>query len=87
MLIHPKCLPYGKAAAVAITRDMSNPLVYDDEAVRDPLVRRLARDMELEIDDAPHESHGVVPSAEVTIVCGGTKEMDFYEQCLKELTA
>ncbi len=61
-------LPF--TAAVALTRDMSNPLVYDDAAVHDPLVRKLARDMELVIDDAIPESHGVVPPAEVTIVCG-----------------
>jgi 2-methylcitrate dehydratase PrpD len=61
-------LPF--TAAVALTRDMSNPLVYDDAAVRDPLVRKLARDMELEIDASIPEAHGVVPAAEVTIVCG-----------------
>ena len=62
-------LPF--TAAVALTRDMSNPLVYNDEAVRDPLVRRLAQDMELEIDQSHHDGHGVVPPAEVTIVCAG----------------
>ncbi len=61
-------LPF--TAAVALTRDMSNPLVYDDAAVRDPLVRKLARDMELVVDESIPESHGVVPPAEVTIVCG-----------------
>lgn len=61
-------LPF--TAAVALTRDMSNPLVYNDDAVRDPLVRKLARDMELVIDESIHESHGVVPPAEVTIACG-----------------
>src|SRR5262249_7766985 len=35
-------LPF--TAAVALTRDMSNPLVYNDEAVKDPLVRKLAKD-------------------------------------------
>src|SRR5438552_3510017 len=34
-------LPF--TAAVALTRDMSNPLVYDQDAVDDPLVRDLAR--------------------------------------------
>lgn len=62
-------LPF--TAAVALTRDMSNPLVYNDEAVRDPLVRKLAKDMELVLDESIHDAHGVVPPAEVTIVCGG----------------
>jgi len=61
-------LPF--TAAVALTRDMSNPLVYNDETVRDPLVRKLAQDMALEVDASHQESHGVVPPAEVTIVCG-----------------
>lgn len=61
-------LPF--TAAVALTRDMANPLVYDDAAVQDPLVRKLARDMALEIDESIHETHGVVPPAEVTLVCG-----------------
>jgi len=51
---------------VALTRDMSNPLVYNDEAVNDPLVRRLAQDMELIVDKSLHD---LFP-AEVTIVCG-----------------
>ena len=34
-------LPF--TAAVALTRDMSNPLVYDDAAVQDPLVRSSRR--------------------------------------------
>jgi len=62
-------LPF--TAAVALTRDMSNPLVYNDEAVRDPLVRKLAQTMELAVDESHHEAHGVVPPAEVTIACGG----------------
>jgi len=60
-------LPF--TAAVALTRDMSNPLVYDEAAMRDPLVRQLALDMELVVDESINESHGVVPPAEVTIVC------------------
>jgi 2-methylcitrate dehydratase PrpD len=39
-------LPF--TTAVALTRDLSNPLVYDDEAIRDPVVRDLARRIELE---------------------------------------
>jgi 2-methylcitrate dehydratase PrpD len=57
-------LPF--TAAVALTRDMSNPLVYDDAAVNDPLVRKLASTMELSIDESVHD---LFP-AEVTIVCG-----------------
>jgi 2-methylcitrate dehydratase PrpD len=54
-------------AAVALTRDMSNPLVYNDEAVKDPLVRKLAKDMELIVDEKVHDFF----PAQVTIVCGG----------------
>jgi 2-methylcitrate dehydratase PrpD len=57
-------LPF--TAAVALTRDMSNPLVYNDEAVKDPLVRKLAAGMELIVDQAVHD---LFP-AEVTVVCG-----------------
>jgi 2-methylcitrate dehydratase PrpD len=57
-------LPF--TAAVALTRDMSNPLVYDDAAVKDPLVRSLAKNMELIVDKAVHD---LFP-AEVEIVCG-----------------
>ena len=58
-------LPF--TAAVALTRDMSNPLVYDQAAIDDPLVRKLAADMELVVDESVHD---LFP-AEVTIVCGG----------------
>lgn len=58
-------LPF--TAAVALTRDMSNPLVYNDAAVQDPLVRSLAKNMELIVDKTVHD---LFP-AEVTIVCGG----------------
>jgi 2-methylcitrate dehydratase PrpD len=61
-------LPF--TAAVALTRDMSNPLVYNDEALSDPLVRSLAKNMELVVDESIPETHGAVPPAEVTIVCG-----------------
>jgi 2-methylcitrate dehydratase PrpD len=57
-------LPF--TAAVALTRDMSNPFVYDDAAVKDPLVRKLATSMELIVDKSVHD---LFP-AEVTIVCG-----------------
>jgi 2-methylcitrate dehydratase PrpD len=39
-------LPF--TAAVALTRDLSNPLLYNDAAVRDPAVRDLAQRIELE---------------------------------------
>ena len=47
-------LPF--TTAVALTRDLSNPLVYNDEAVRDPVVRNLAQRIELvPLEDAPHD--------------------------------
>jgi 2-methylcitrate dehydratase PrpD len=58
-------LPF--TASVALTRDMSNPLVYDQSAIDDPLVRRLAAGMELVVD---HSVHDLFP-AEITIVCSG----------------
>lgn len=61
-------LPF--TAAVALTRDMANPLVYDADAVRDPLVRKLAKDMVLIIDEHAHAAHGLIANAEVEIVCG-----------------
>jgi 2-methylcitrate dehydratase PrpD len=62
-------LPF--TTAVALTRDMSNPLVYDEAAVRDPLVRDLARRIELEPrDDVGHAAPYVWP-AEVIIECAG----------------
>jgi 2-methylcitrate dehydratase PrpD len=64
-------LPF--TTAVALTRDMSNPLVYDDAAVADPVVRDLARRIELEpLAEAPHETPGVWP-AEIFIECAGRK--------------
>jgi 2-methylcitrate dehydratase PrpD len=62
-------LPF--TAAVALTRDMSDPLVYNDAAVKDPLVRTLAENMELVVDDSQHAAPGVIPPAEVEIACGG----------------
>jgi 2-methylcitrate dehydratase PrpD len=62
-------LPF--TTAVALTRDMSDPLVYNDDAIRDPLVRDLARRIELEpLEDAPHDAPGVWP-AEVLLDCAG----------------
>ncbi len=53
-------LPF--TTAVALTRDMANPLVYNDEAVHDPMVRELAQQIELEPDEALLAGHGVFPS-------------------------
>src|SRR2546426_502549 len=62
-------LPF--TTAVALTRDMSDPLVYNDHAVADPVVRDLARRIELEpLEDAPHHAPGVWP-AEILIECAG----------------
>jgi 2-methylcitrate dehydratase PrpD len=61
-------LPF--TTAVALTRDMSNPLVYDEAAVRDPLVRDLARRIELvPLEDAGDEGPGVW-AAEILIERG-----------------
>jgi 2-methylcitrate dehydratase PrpD len=47
-------LPF--TTAVALTRDLANPLVYNDATVRDPVVRALAQRIELvPLEDAPHE--------------------------------
>jgi 2-methylcitrate dehydratase PrpD len=62
-------LPF--TTAVALTRDMSDPLVYDERAVWDPLVRELAKKVELvPLPEAAHETPGVWP-AKVTVECGG----------------
>ena len=53
-------LPF--TAAVALTRDMSNPLVYDQAAVDDPIVRNLAQRLELLPDASLRAAHGVFPA-------------------------
>ena len=66
-------LPF--TAAVALTRDLSDPLAYDEDAVRDPVVRDLAR--RIELVPAPgeaHEGHGVW-SAEVLVDAGGRQHV------------
>jgi 2-methylcitrate dehydratase PrpD len=62
-------LPF--TTAVALTRDLSNPLVYDEAAVRDPLVRDLARRIELTPDEASEHGTTHVWPAEVVVECGG----------------
>jgi 2-methylcitrate dehydratase PrpD len=43
--------------AVALTRDLSHPLAYNDDAVRDPLVRDLAQRIELvPLEGASHDA-------------------------------
>ena len=62
-------LPF--TTAVALTRDLSNPLIYDETAVGDSLVRDLARRIELDPrEDAGHGAPYVWP-AEVIIECAG----------------
>jgi 2-methylcitrate dehydratase PrpD len=64
-------LPF--TTAVALTRDMANPLVYNTEAVADPIVRDLARRIELvPVADDRHESPGVWP-AEILIEATGQR--------------
>ena len=54
-------LPF--TTAVALTRDLSNPLAYNDEAISDPVVRELAKRIELiPIEPSAHAEPGVYPS-------------------------
>ncbi len=64
-------LPF--TTAVALTRDMSNPLVYNADAVADPVVRDLARRIELvPLPEEAHETPGFWP-AEILVECGGRR--------------
>jgi 2-methylcitrate dehydratase PrpD len=64
-------LPF--TTAVVLTRDLSNPLAYDADAVADPLVRHLARLIELVSQDtASHDTPGFWP-AEIVIESGGRR--------------
>src|SRR5439155_4861592 len=55
--------------------DMSNPLVYNADAVADPVVRGLARQIELvPLEETSHDSPGVWP-AEILIECAGQRHM------------
>ena len=62
-------LPF--ATAVALTRDMSNPLVLNDEAVRDPVVRHLAGRVELIPVEEPGDGHSGAMSTELTLDLDG----------------
>ena len=64
-------LPF--TVAVALTRDLSDPFAYDDKAVADPLVRDLARRIELSpLEETAHELPGFWP-AEIVIECAGRR--------------
>ena len=64
-------LPF--TTAVALTRDMSDPLVYDGDAVADPVVRDLARRIELvPLEPESHETPGFW-AAEIVVECGGRR--------------
>jgi 2-methylcitrate dehydratase PrpD len=64
-------LPF--TTAVALTRDMSNPLLYNADAVADPVVRDLARRIELvPLKEEAHQTPGFWP-AEILVECGGQR--------------
>jgi 2-methylcitrate dehydratase PrpD len=64
-------LPF--TTAVALTRDMSNPLVYNADAVADPVVRDLARRIELvPLKEEAPETPGFWP-AEILVECGSRR--------------
>ena len=64
-------LPF--TTAVVLTRDLSNPLVYDQTAIDDPVVRDLARRIELvPLEAESHETPGFWP-AEITIEVGARR--------------
>ena len=63
-------LPF--AAALALTRDMSNPLLYNEEALRDPVARDLAKRVELiPVKEESAHAGQVTFNAEVTLEFGG----------------
>jgi 2-methylcitrate dehydratase PrpD len=64
-------LPF--TTAVALTRDMADPLVYDEAAIADALVRELAQRIELEPREAAHEEAPGVWPAEVILECAGQR--------------
>jgi 2-methylcitrate dehydratase PrpD len=62
-------LPF--TTAVALTRDLSNPLLYNEEAVWDPVVRDLAQRVELiPVEATAHAEPGIYPG-EVLLECDG----------------
>ena len=64
-------LPF--TTAVALTRDLSNPLVYNDAAIRDPVVRDLAQRIELvPLEDAAHEGSAAL-QAEILLEYAGQR--------------
>jgi 2-methylcitrate dehydratase PrpD len=64
-------LPF--TTAVALTTDLSNPLVYNDAAVQDPVVRELARRVELIPLEANDQAELGVYQAEVIIETAGQR--------------
>ncbi len=63
-------LPFS--VAVALYRDIADPLVYSEETLRDPVIRKLAASVELAVD---RERFGVPggPTAEVSLTAGGAE--------------
>jgi 2-methylcitrate dehydratase PrpD len=61
-------LPF--TTAVALTRDLVDPLSYDQHAIHDPVVRDLAQRIELQPDATQQAGHGVFP-ATVSIEAAG----------------
>ena len=64
-------LPF--TAAVAICRDMSDPLVYDDQAIADPVIRDIATRIEL-IENEGADKAGSF-SGELTLEFGGERHV------------
>jgi 2-methylcitrate dehydratase PrpD len=62
-------LPF--TVAVACTRDLSNPLVYTEDAVHDPVVRALARRVELVADENLARTAADRFQASIVIECAG----------------
>ncbi len=60
-------LPFS--VAVALCRDVTNPLVYNEETLWDPQVRGLAQSVELSTHDRFGEAGG--PSAEIEVTSAG----------------
>jgi 2-methylcitrate dehydratase PrpD len=64
-------LPF--TTAVALTRDLSDPLAYNDATVQDPVVRDLAQRIELvPLEDAPHEGPASL-QAEILLAGAGQR--------------